>query len=52
MDFPVGQTVDLAITYQSPLMTVSEFLLINGSTGNYYWPGSSDENLVTITMVN
>lgn len=52
VDFPVGQTVDLAITYQSPLMTVSEFLLINGSTGNYYWPGSSDENLVTITMVN
>ena len=52
VDFPVGQTVDLAITYQSPLMTTSEFLLINGSSGNYYWPGSSDENLVTITMVN
>ena len=51
-DFPVGQTADLAITYQSPLMTTSEFLLINGSSGNYYWPGSSDENLVTITMVN
>ena len=52
VDFPVGQTVDLAITYQSPIMTTSEFLLINGSAGNYYWPGSSDENLVTITMVN
>ena len=52
VDFPVGQTVDLAITYQSPIMTTSEFLLINGSAGNYYWPESSDENLVTITMVN
>lgn len=51
-DMAVGNTVDLAITYQPDLITSSEYLLINGSSGNYYWPGSTDANFVTITMVN
>lgn len=51
-DMAVGNTVDLAITYQPDLVTSSEYLLINGSSGNYYWPGSTDANFVTITMVN
>ena len=51
-DFIQGNTVDLAITYQPDLVTASEYLLINGSSGNYFWPGSTDENFVTITMVN
>ena len=50
--FTIGNTVDLAITYKPDFMTASEFLLINGSSGNYYWPGSTDANFVTITMVN
>lgn len=51
-DFIVGNTVDLAITYQPDFVTTSEYLLINGSSGNYYWPESTDANFVTITMVN
>lgn len=51
-DLEAGSTVDLAITYQPDLVTSAEYLLINGSAGNYYWPDSSDENFVTITMVN
>ncbi|MBR2065236.1 MAG: hypothetical protein IJ971_11130 [Bacteroidales bacterium] len=51
-DLAVGNTVDFAITYQPDLVTASEYLLINGSSGNYYWPNSTDANFVTITMVN
>lgn len=49
--FTVNESVDLAMTYTSSTdATKSEFLLINGSTQEYYWPGSSDANYVTITM--
>lgn len=51
-DLAAGNTVNLAITYQPELVTASEYLLINGSSGNFYWPDSSDANYVTITMVN
>jgi len=51
-DFPIGETVNLAITYKPGLIDSHEFLLINGSSGNYYWPESADANFVTITMVN
>lgn len=51
--FTIGETVNLAITYSTTVgFTTSEYLLINGSSGEYYWPGSSDANFVTITMVN
>ena len=29
-----------------------EYLLINGSDGDYFWPESTSENYITITMVN
>ena len=52
----VGKEVMLAISYTASGLVESEFLLINGSTLNYYWPysGSSaqDANYVIITMVN
>lgn len=51
-DFPIGESVNLAITYKPGLIDSYEFLLINGSSGNFYWPESSDANYVTITMVN
>ena len=52
-NFEVGEKVNLAITYEPTSgFTTSEFLLINGSTGEYYWPGSEDANFVTITMIN
>lgn len=51
-DFPLGETVNLALTYKPGLIDGHEFLLINGSTGNFYWPSSTDANYVTITMVN
>ena len=52
-NFEVGEKVNLAITYEATSgFTTSEFLLINGSTGEYYWPGSEDANFVTITMIN
>ena len=51
-DFPIGESVNLAITYKPELIDNHEFLLINGSAGNFYWPGSTDANYVTITMVN
>ena len=53
---PVGEEVKLAISYMATGLTESEFLLINGSTQNFYWPyeGASeqDANYVIITMVN
>ena len=49
--FDEGKTVNLAITYEGTGgFDSSEFLLINGSAGEYYWPGSTDANFVTITM--
>lgn len=49
--FTIGKSVDLAITYEGiGGFNTSEFLLINGSAGEYYWPGSTDANFVTITM--
>ena len=51
-DFPIGEDVELALTYKPGLIDSHEFLLINGSAGNYYWPSSTDANFVTITMVN
>jgi len=51
-DFPIGETVNLALTYKPELIDSHEFLLVNGSTGNFYWPSSTDANFVTITMVN
>lgn len=47
----IGDTVNLSITYTLRGFDVAEFLLINGSYGNYFWPGSTDANFVTITMV-
>lgn len=51
-DMPVSETVELAISYTGGGFMEAEFLLINGSTKEYYWPGSQDCNYITITMVN
>lgn len=52
----IGEEVELAIPYTSTGMTQNEFLLINGTTLEYYWPYSGastqDANYVIITMVN
>lgn len=48
----MGDKVNLAITYTPGGMTESEYLLINGSSGDYFWPESTSENYITITMVN
>lgn len=49
----VGDVVNLAITYTpGGGFAESEYLLINGAYQDYFWPGSSNENYVTITMVN
>lgn len=47
-----GEVVNLAITYTPGGLTESEYLLINGSHPNYFWPESTSGNYVTITMVN
>ena len=53
---PVGEEVRLAISYTATGLTESEFLLINGSNQEFYWPytGASvqDADYVIITMVN
>lgn len=53
---PVGKEVNLAISYTATGLTESEFLLINGSNQEYYWPYSGtseqDANYVIITMEN
>lgn len=46
------EVVNLAITYTPGGLTESEYLLINGSYQDYFWPGSTSENYITITMVN
>lgn len=48
----IGEKVNLAITYTPSGLEEMEYLLINGSHNHYFWPGSEDENFVTITMVN
>lgn len=52
----IGDEVRLAITYKPIWSDVSEFLMINGTDGNFYWPYSGsyeqDANYVIITMVN
>lgn len=52
----VGDEVRLAITYKPIWSDVSEFLMINGTEGNFYWPysgtGDEDADYVIITMVN
>ena len=47
-----GDVVNLAVTYTPGGFTESEYLLINGAYQDYFWPGSSNENYVTITLVN
>ena len=51
-----GDEVKLAITYKAAGFETIEYMLINGSYQEYYWPyeGTSqqDANYVTITMVN
>lgn len=53
---PINGEVNLAISYTATSFTQSEFLLINGSNHEHYWPysGASEQNAeyVTITMVN
>lgn len=51
-EFKIDETVNLAITYQPDFTVTSEYLLVNGTSGNFYWPGSEDANYITITMVN
>lgn len=52
----IGEEVQLAITYTATGLESREFLLINGSHQEYYWPydGATlqDANYVIITMVN
>ena len=52
----VGDEIKLAISYKANVLTQNEFLLINGSNNNFYWPytGSTaqDANYVIIKMVN
>lgn len=47
-----GEVVNLAITYTPSGLAEIEYLLINGSYPEYYWPESTSENYITITMVN
>ena len=51
-----GDDIKLAISYKANILTESEFLLINGSNHNFYWPytgtTAQDANYVIITMVN
>ena len=49
-----GDKVNLAIIYSPTGSTTGEYeyLLINGSQDNYYWPGSTDANKLTITVTD
>lgn len=53
---PVNKEVMLAISYTASGLTESEFLLINGSNQEYYWPyagtSAQDAEYVIITMKN
>lgn len=52
----LGDETMLAISYTASGLTESEFLLINGSKGDFYWPytgtSAEDPNYVIITMGN
>ncbi len=48
----LDEVVNLAITYTPGGLGQSEYLLINGSYPDYFWPESVSENYITITMVN
>ena len=52
----VGDEVKLAVTYKAAGFETIEYMLINGSYQEYYWPYSGgsqeDANFVIITMVN
>lgn len=56
MKVDAGEEVKLAITYRAAGFETIEYMLINGSYQEYYWPyaGGSvqDANYVIITMVN
>ncbi len=56
MKVDAGAEVKLAVTYRAAGFETIEYMLINGSYQEYYWPygGSSqqDANYVIITMVN
>ena len=51
-----GDEVKLAITYKAAGFETIEYMLINGSYQEYYWPyngtSAQDANYVIITMVN
>lgn len=56
MKIDAGEEVKLAVTYKATGFETIEYMLINGSYQEYYWPydGTSQEdaNYVIITMVN
>lgn len=56
MKVDVGDEVRLAVTYRAAGFETIEYMLINGSYQEYYWPyageSQQDANYVIITMVN
>ncbi len=56
MKVAAGEEVKLAITYRAAGFETIEYMLINGSYQEYYWPyagvSQQDANYVIITMVN
>lgn len=52
----IGEEVNLAISCTATGLSESEFLLINGTDQNFYWPytgdGQQDADYLIITMVN
>ena len=56
MKVDAGEEVKLAITYKAAGFETIEYMLINGSYQEYYWPyaggSAQDANYVIITMVN
>jgi hypothetical protein len=56
MKVDAGDEVKLAITYRAAGFETIEYMLINGSYQEYYWPyaggSQQDANYVIITMVN
>ena len=56
MKIDAGEEVKLAITYRAAGFETIEYMLINGSYQEYYWPyageSAQDANYVIITMVN
>ena len=56
MKVEAGDEVRLAVTYKAAGLETIEYMLINGSYQEYYWPyageSQQDANYVIITMVN